>query len=290
MRVLSLLLLTLTTTTAATMILGCDTPDGVPQDTGESGGSESGESGGSETGNAAETESGNETGDPEQCNEPLPDSVIDHDVRFSGFPEVDGTTVVDSNGFNYMGTCTVLSAGPVGPANEVVLACEHPNSDTAEVTLALDGVALPAGLEIAESVEFRVSSAVNVGGLVAGLDVASPTAGSSPRLLTAGEQYYEIHDAQGLVFAAMHGLAGFEADYGELTLELADACPSYEFGDTDIAAFFRASTSEASVDVEVGESKSVTLGSTAWDVRTFKAQRSCCHGDLGDVRVLRTAL
>jgi hypothetical protein len=268
----STLILLLTLTTAST--IGCDTPEGDEQSSGESG-----------------TETGNETGGPESCNEPLPDSVIDHDLSFSGFPEIEGTTIVnpDTNGFEYTGNCTVLSAGPVGEVNEVVFACEHPDSDTAEVTLTLDGVALPAGLELAESVELRVSSAINVGGLVGGLDVASSTDGPRPRLLDAGSQEYEIRDAQGLVFAAMHGLVGADADYGELTLVLADACPSYEFGDTDIAAFFRASTTEASVDVEVGETETVTLGELAWDVKTFKAQRSCCHGDLGDVRVIRSA-
>jgi hypothetical protein len=268
MRASTFLILALTTLT-----FGCDTPGGDPQDTGTS----------SETGNEAET------GDLESCNEPLPAGAIDHDIRFSGFPEIDGETILDSNTFEYIGNCTVLSAGPVGPVNEVVFACEHPGSDTAEVTLALDGVELPAGLELDESVELRVSSAVNVGGLVDELDVASPTGGTTSRLLMAGEQSYEIRDAQGLVFAAMHGLAGFDANYGDLTLALADACPSYEFGDPDIAAFFRAETSEASVEVEVGETETVTLGDVAWDVRTFRAQRSCCHGDLGDVRVLRTA-
>jgi hypothetical protein len=267
--------LLLTTITAS----GCDTPNA---DAGESG--ESGESGGNES---ADTGTGTETGDPESCMDPLPAETIDHDLRFSGFPEIDGTSVVDSNSFDYMGNCTVLSAGPVGPSNEVVFACEHAESDTAEVTLALDGVALPAGLELDESVELRVSSQVNVGGLVDELDIASN--GPQPRLLMAGYQAYEIRDADGLVFAAMHGLSGFSADYGELALELADACPSYEFGDLDIAAFFRASTSEASVDVAVGETGTVALGQLAWDVRTFRAQRSCCHGDLADVRVIRSA-
>lgn len=271
MRTSSLLLLTLTT-----IAFGCDGPEANPQDSGESG----------ETGTATET--GGETDGPEQCIDPLPASPIDHDLRFANFPEIDGMTIVDSNSFDYVGNCTVLSAGPVGPVNEVVFACEHPESDTAEVTLALDGVALPAGLELNESVELRVSSAVNVGGLVDELDVEMPS-GPRPRLLMAGFQTYEIRDADGLVFAAMHGLAGFEADYGELTLTMADSCVSYEFGDPDIAAFFRVATSEASVDVEVGVTQTVGLGSLTWDVRTFRAQRSCCHGDLGDVRVLRTA-
>src|SRR5262249_52875479 len=162
-----------------------------------------------------------------------------------GFPELDGTAILDSNDFEYAGNCTVLSAGPVESSNEVVFACEHPESDTAEVTLALDGVDLPAGLELGESVELRVSSAVNVGGLVDELDIES--AGPKPRMLLAGYQEYEIRDADGLVFAAMHGLSGFDADYGDLTLELEDSCPGYEFGDPDVAAFFRATTSEVSL-------------------------------------------
>ncbi len=257
--------------------LGCDDPNGEPQpDTGESG--ENGENG--------ESETGTETGDV--CEEPVPADVIDHDVRFSGFPELDGDVILDSNTFTYEGDCTVLSAGPVGDTNEVVFACEHTDSDAAQVTLTLDGVALPAGLEVDESVELRVSSAVNVGGLVDELDIES--GGPKPRMLMAGFQDYEIRDSDGLVFAAMHGLSGLDSDYVELTVELADSCPTYEFGDPDVAAFFRATTDDASIDVAVGETKTVALGDRAWDVRTFRAQRSCCHGDLGDVRVLRTAL
>lgn len=283
MRKLGLLISILSLPTA----LGCDQPDN-PQDTGESDdGSET--DSGTDTSSGSETGETGETGEPEDCSEPLDALPIDHDLRFSGFPEIDGEMIVDldSNSFDYMGNCTVLSAGPVGPINEVVFACEHPESDTAEVTLALDGVALPAGLEVNESVELRISADVNVGGLVDELEIES--AGPKPWLLMVGYQEYEIRDADGLVFAAMHGLSGFAADYGELTLSLEDECPSYEFGDSDIAAFFRASTSEASVDVPVGEAQIITLGDAAWYVKTFRAQRSCCHGDLADVRVLRTA-
>ena len=275
-------------TFTAAASLGCDDPNGTPQDTGESGESganESGtESGETETG---DPETGNETDDLETCNEPLPAAAIDHEIEFSGFPEIDGEMILDGSGFEYSGNCTVVSLGSVPPLNAIVLDCEHPSSDTAEVTLTLDGVDFPAGLEVSEVVELHVSSAVNVGGLVDELDIDN--AGPKPWMLLAGYQSYEVRDVDGLVFAAMHGLSDFSADYGELTLALADACPSYEFGDTDIEAYFHAETSEASIDVAVGETKSVALGELAYDVQTFRAQRSCCHGDLADVRVIRTA-
>lgn len=224
----------------------------------------------------------------EPCQPPDDPVPVTYSISLVGFPEVDGNTLISTNGLAFEGPCTVDAMDFAAGELTLSLACEHPAPSTPEgasVTITTAAAGLPAGVEIGDTLTFVASvlDFENLGG-----DASGPIFRG---LEYAGPEIYELSDADGVVFAATVDYLG--ASFEPVLVNREYNCPDWVWCNGDIpgpiAAHVRASAGESEVDVHVGEVASIVSGELSWDLSLFSASltNDCHDGEDGGFSVVR---
>lgn len=226
-----------------------------------------------------------ETGGSEEQNDSCPAPVeatpASYVVSLVGFPGIENGELVDSSiQFDFTGTCVITQLGFADGELSMTLACEHPDSTDAGVTLTTAAAGMPVGLAVDDSVELTSHAQYSQGGDLGGGDVLRSIG-------NANIERHVITDEQGVVFAALRG--GTEGSFGSITVEEQYDCPGWTpcSAAGDISGYIRASSGDGEIDVHIGEVGQLDDAGVGWDVSLFQALLGGCHGNDGGFSIVR---
>ncbi|MFO7561496.1 MAG: hypothetical protein R6X02_02535 [Enhygromyxa sp.] len=236
-------------------------------------------------GGAEEQADAEEQDDAAEQGDPCPPAVAalpeSYAMHFAGFPEVeDDEVVAPEDTLDFTGNCTITGLSFADGQLDLTLACEHPDSDDASLTLTVAATGVPAGLELEQSVELRAFAYLEQGGDLGDREVLRA-------LSNVNVEHHTIIDEQGLIFGARRG--GLGGTFGSITVEERYNCPDWTpcSVDGDISGYIRASSGEGEVEVHIGELGQLDDGALSWDVSLFQAQLGGCHGNYGSFSFFR---
>ncbi|HLT40827.1 MAG TPA: hypothetical protein VK034_31335 [Enhygromyxa sp.] len=216
----------------------------------------------------------------ELCPAPVDGVPETYNVSFAGFPEIEDGALVDADGMlDFTGNCTITQLSFADGELSMVLACEHPDSTDAVVTLTVAATGAPAELAVDDTVELSSYAYYFQGGDRGG--------GVFRAISNVNLERHTITDDQGVVFAALRG--GTEGSFGSITVEEQFNCPGWTpcSADGDISGYIRASSGDGSIDVQIGDIEQLDDGALAWDVSLFQALLGGCHGNDGGFSIVR---
>jgi hypothetical protein len=225
----------------------------------------------------------------EPCQPPEDGVPLTYTVSLVGFPEVEGNTLINSNGLAFDGPCVVDVMEFAADELTMSLSCEHPAPsipEGASVTITTAAEGLPAGVAVGDTLTFRAQAVdfEHTGGDASG--------GIFRALTYAGWETYSLSDAAGPVFAATADVLG--GNYGVVEITAEYNCPDFKAcGGSSygwIGAFLRASVGNTQVDVKVGEVGLLESGDLAWDLSLFYAaldDGDCHDGTAGSFSLVR---
>ncbi|MCA9684971.1 MAG: hypothetical protein KC457_22505 [Myxococcales bacterium] len=224
-----------------------------------------------------------------------------YEITLTGFPEIDeNNQLVDVyTGIDYQGSCTVDAMDFSDGTLTLDLGCEHPAPslpEGARVLLTTTAAGIPAGLELGGTLDLTAYAFESQGGYLAERPLAGPggASGSSapggPRLLGVNVEYYQLVDADGLVFGANPRGGGLNG--GDVQVSVTHDCASWQgcSGDGIIGGYAKASSGMTSIVVATGEVGVLDNGGLSWDVSLFSASfdASDCHfGASGSTSAVR---
>jgi hypothetical protein len=285
------------------LVLGCPAPaldgdeaaeeTGDTEDTDDTG--DTGDTGGDtdETGNTTDdTGDTDETGDTDdtgdttdetteggECLPPGQGIARTFTVDFLGFPEIANDLLTSPEGLDFSGPCLLDSMDFDGETLTLGLSCEHPAPslpEGASVAITTAATGIPAGVAVGDTLTFVGYAIESQGG-----DIVDPD--FSLFVLDANVEVHQLRDEDGLIFAAnVHSPGGH---YEEVVLTPEHDCPNWEgcSGDGSIGGYIDASTGNQSIDVHIGETGVLDIGSMSWDVTLFGATYDAndCHFGIG---------